>query len=154
MKRMLSAVAAIAVVALIGFASVGEETYADISLEDLKKAIEAKSVTLIDCNGTETYTKSHIPGAKDFKAVEMGLHQTVRLQPRELAVDLLVGGIPEVADRAVEALRQIGARARLLEQGGQQCMWQRHQVGGVAASGTTAGGSSVGNSKVSANMNH
>lgn len=73
MKRMLSAVAAIAVVALIGFASVGEETYADISLEDLKKAIEAKSVTLIDCNGTETYTKSHIPGAKDFKAVEKDL---------------------------------------------------------------------------------
>lgn len=70
MKRMLSAAAAIAVVALIGFASVGEETYGDISLEDLKKAIADGKVTLIDCNGTETYTKAHIPGAKDFKAIE------------------------------------------------------------------------------------
>ncbi|MCK6471112.1 MAG: rhodanese-like domain-containing protein [Planctomycetes bacterium] len=73
MKRMLSAAAAIAVVAVVGMASLGEETYPDIKIEDLKKAMEEKTVTLIDCNGTETYAKSHLPGAKDFKAVEKDL---------------------------------------------------------------------------------
>jgi rhodanese-related sulfurtransferase len=39
---------------------------ADISLADLKTAIAAGKVSLIDVNGTESYVAGHIPGAIDF----------------------------------------------------------------------------------------
>ena len=45
--------------------------YGDISLEDLKKAIEGKGVAIIDCNGSESYTKGHIPGALHIPADEL-----------------------------------------------------------------------------------
>ena len=41
---------------------------ADISKADLDAAIKAKTVTLIDCNGTDSYAAGHIPGAIDFTA--------------------------------------------------------------------------------------
>lgn len=40
--------------------------FADISTADLTKAIAAKQVTLIDCNGSESFAQGHIPGAIDF----------------------------------------------------------------------------------------
>jgi len=43
-----------------------EKKVADISHEELVKAIKEKKVVLIDCNGTESYTAGHIPGAIDF----------------------------------------------------------------------------------------
>ncbi len=46
---------------------------ADISLADLKKAIESKSVTVIDVTGTESYDAGHIPGAIDFFAYQKDL---------------------------------------------------------------------------------
>lgn len=39
-----------------------------ISFEDLKKLISEKKVVLLDCNGTESYTKGHIPSALNAKA--------------------------------------------------------------------------------------
>lgn len=45
----------------------------DISLADLKKAIDSKSVTVIDVNGTESYSEGHIPGAIDFFAYQKDL---------------------------------------------------------------------------------
>ena len=43
-----------------------EKKIADISHDDLVKAIKEKKVILIDCNGTESYDAGHIPGAIDF----------------------------------------------------------------------------------------
>ena len=40
----------------------------EISIEDLKKAIDDKSVTVIDVNGTDSYKSGHIPTAVDFEA--------------------------------------------------------------------------------------
>ncbi len=40
--------------------------FADITIPELKKAIAEKSVTVIDVNGTESYTAGHIPTAIDF----------------------------------------------------------------------------------------
>ena len=41
---------------------------AKISVEELKKAIAEKKVTIVDTNGTESFAKGHIPGALDSKA--------------------------------------------------------------------------------------
>ena len=46
-----------------------------ISHSDLVAAIKADNVILIDVNGTETYTKVHIPGALDFAAVKGSLSE-------------------------------------------------------------------------------
>ncbi|HEY2416162.1 MAG TPA: rhodanese-like domain-containing protein [Pirellulaceae bacterium] len=43
-----------------------EDKYPDISHDELKSALAAKHVTLLDVNGTETYKTGHIPGAIDF----------------------------------------------------------------------------------------
>jgi rhodanese-related sulfurtransferase len=46
----------------------GENKYPAISHDDLASAIAEKSVTVIDVNGTKSYTKGRIPGAIDYQA--------------------------------------------------------------------------------------
>jgi len=41
--------------------------FPDISIPELNSAIAAKTVTLLDANGTASWQKGHIPGAIDFK---------------------------------------------------------------------------------------
>jgi len=53
-----------ALLALNAFAG----SFQDISLADLKAAIAAKKVTLLDVNGPATYAAGHIPGAIDYTA--------------------------------------------------------------------------------------
>lgn len=47
--------------------------FPDISKADLDAAIAAKSVALIDCNGTKSFKEGHIPGAIDFAASKADL---------------------------------------------------------------------------------
>ena len=42
--------------------------YPDVSVKELKTAIEKKQVTVIDANGSDSYKDGHIPGAIDFEA--------------------------------------------------------------------------------------
>ncbi len=44
--------------------------FPDIKLDDLKKEIAAKNVTVIDVNGSASYQAGHIPSALDFSAVK------------------------------------------------------------------------------------
>ncbi len=61
MKKLLSFLTAILVAATV-FA--GE--FPDISITDVKSAIAAKKIVLIDVNGTESWQNGHVPGAIDF----------------------------------------------------------------------------------------
>ena len=45
----------------------------DISLADLKQALADKTVMLLDCNGSKSYAKGHIPGAIDFEGAKADL---------------------------------------------------------------------------------
>jgi rhodanese-related sulfurtransferase len=45
----------------------------DIALADLKTAIAAKTVVVLDANGSASFAKGHIPGALDFAAVKADL---------------------------------------------------------------------------------
>ena len=63
MKKLLGLAAALAFAA---FVYAGE--YPNISINDLKKAIAEKKVTVIDVNGTESWEKGHIPSAIDFES--------------------------------------------------------------------------------------
>lgn len=65
MKSLLSMALALLVLPLT---SCTADNYPNISHEGLLKAIEAKSVTILDVNGTESFKQGHIPGALDFEA--------------------------------------------------------------------------------------
>jgi len=49
-------------------AAAEDRTAPDISIKDLKQAIEDKKVTVIDANGTDSFKSGHIPSAIDFEA--------------------------------------------------------------------------------------
>jgi len=63
MKKLL----AVLMVALTATVVMAAEC-ADITIPELKAAIAAKTVTLLDANGTESWQAGHIPGAVDFTA--------------------------------------------------------------------------------------
>lgn len=42
--------------------------FPDISIAELKEAINAKTVTVIDVNGTDSWKEGHIPGAINFSS--------------------------------------------------------------------------------------
>ena len=75
----------------------GEESAAkgvpEISLDDLKKAVAEKKVVLIDCNGSESFAKGHIPGAIDFEAAKADLAKL--LPPDKTALVVAYCGGPK-----------------------------------------------------------
>jgi rhodanese-related sulfurtransferase len=111
MKRFLSLslVAAVAL-ALSAFAFAGEkksEKVADISIKDLKKAIEEKKVTVIDVNGSESFKEGHIPTAIDFEAKSEKLKEVLPKEKDALIVAYCGGpqcGAYKTAAKAAMAL--------------------------------------------------
>ena len=57
----------------VGFARAADTTFPDITHDELVKALETKSATLLDVNGTETYKQGHIPTAINFEQAEKSL---------------------------------------------------------------------------------
>jgi rhodanese-related sulfurtransferase len=51
-------------------ASVFAGEFPDISIAEVKSAIEAKKATIIDVNGSASYAKGHVPTALDFAAIK------------------------------------------------------------------------------------
>ncbi|MGA2691270.1 MAG: rhodanese-like domain-containing protein [Opitutaceae bacterium] len=60
--------AALACLSLAVIASAASPQVTDISQDELKAAIAAKSATILDVNGSQSYGVGHIPGAIDFLA--------------------------------------------------------------------------------------
>ena len=65
MKKLLTLVATLLCVATV----YGGE-FPDISITELKSAIEAKKVVVIDVNGSKSYAKGHVPGAVNFETTK------------------------------------------------------------------------------------
>ncbi|HEY0946754.1 MAG TPA: rhodanese-like domain-containing protein [Opitutaceae bacterium] len=59
--------------ALVSVAFAGSDKWPAISHDELKQAVAAGEVVLLDVNGTESYREGHIPGAIDFEAAEANL---------------------------------------------------------------------------------
>lgn len=64
MKKLLLTLS----LALAAGATAFAASFPDISLDQLKKAIDAKDVVILDVNGTDSYKAGHIPGSIDFIA--------------------------------------------------------------------------------------
>ena len=80
MRRLLvvSAVAlGVGLTAMVSFADQATEKYPDITIKELKAAIEKNKVTVIDVNGTDSYRDGHIPGAINFEATQDKLEKVL-----------------------------------------------------------------------------
>lgn len=83
MKKILSLLAALAVIPLLALA---DEAFPSISTEDLKAAIAGKQITLLDVNGSESYSEGHIPGALDFETAGKDLAKILPADKNALIV--------------------------------------------------------------------
>jgi rhodanese-related sulfurtransferase len=103
MKRLLTLTAALC---LTSIALAGE--FPDISLADLKSAIAAKKITLLDVNGTDSYKKGHIPTAQDFEAVKGNLTKALPQDKDALVVAYCGGPQCGAYQAAAKAAKELG----------------------------------------------
>lgn len=87
--------------------------YPEIKLPELKSALAAKTVTLLDANGTESWREGHIPGAIDFAANKDKLASVLPKDKRALVVAYCGGpkcGAYQAAAKAAERLGYTNVR--------------------------------------------
>jgi rhodanese-related sulfurtransferase len=82
--------------------------FPDISISDLKTAIAAKTVTVIDVNGTDSYKSGHIPGAIDFDASKDKLAKLLPKDKDALVVAYCGGPTCGAYQTAAKAAQQLG----------------------------------------------
>lgn len=82
--------------------------FADISIKDLKTAIAAKKVTIIDVNGSDSFKKGHIPGAVNFDSVKDSLVKVLPKDKDALVVAYCGGPSCGAYQAAAKAARELG----------------------------------------------
>jgi rhodanese-related sulfurtransferase len=80
----------------------------NITIPELKSAIDAKKVTLLDANGSKSWSKGHIPGAIDFKASQDKLTGLLPSDKGALVVAYCGGPKCMAYKAAVEAAQKLG----------------------------------------------
>ena len=103
MKKLL----ALSMVAVLGFAAYAA-SYADITIKEVKKAIESNKVTLLDANGTDSYKQGHIPGAIDFESKRSELATVLPKDKNALIVAYCGGPQCSAYQAAAKAAEKLG----------------------------------------------
>jgi rhodanese-related sulfurtransferase len=103
MKRLILPAAA----ALL-MLSVYAAQYSEITIPELKAAITAKKVVLLDANGTDTWSKGHIPGAIDFTAAKSSLGSVLPKDKNALVVAYCGGPKCRAYEAAAKAAEKLG----------------------------------------------
>jgi rhodanese-related sulfurtransferase len=86
----------------------GAATYPDIKINDLKSAIDSKSVTVIDVNGSESWKGGHIPGALNFDSVKDKLASVLPKDKNALVVAYCGGPKCVAYQTAAKAATDLG----------------------------------------------
>ena len=103
MKRILIP----AVAALLAVSAYAGQ-YPDITIPQLKTAISAKTVVLLDANGTDKWAKGHIPGAIDFSAAQDKLASVLPKDKTALVVAYCGGPKCRAYEAAAKAAEKLG----------------------------------------------
>jgi rhodanese-related sulfurtransferase len=103
MKTLLILASSLALAATLSAAE-----FPDITIADLKTVIEAKQVTVIDVNGTESYKAGHIPGAIDFDATKGELAKLLPKDKDALVVAYCGGPRCGAYQEAAKAAKKLG----------------------------------------------
>lgn len=104
MKKLFAFLAA----ALIAAPAFAESEYPDISINELKEAIAAKKVTVIDVNGTESYKKGHVPTAINFAETKAELANKLPADKNALVVAYCGNEKCSAYKRAASAAKELG----------------------------------------------
>ena len=99
---------AILVCALAGASCSTGQDYEDISIDDLKEAIEEKKVVILDVNGSKSYSKGHIPGAIDFRAHEKEIAKHLGEDKSKLVVAYCGGPSCSAYMAAIDKVKELG----------------------------------------------
>ena len=86
----------------------GPGEYPDISIKQLKDAIAAKKVTIIDVNGSESYKSGHIPGAIDYRGSKDGIASALPKDKSALVVAYCGGPTCSAYAAAADAAKKLG----------------------------------------------
>ena len=103
MKTLLTLAASLFIVAT---ASAGE--FPDINIAELKAGIAAKTVTLLDVNGSDSYQSGHIPGALDYESVKGDLAKVLPKDKNSLVVAYCGGPKCGAYQAAAKAAKELG----------------------------------------------
>ena len=104
MKKLLTTLAGIAFTTITALAG----SYPDISITELKKAIEDKKVVLIDVNGSDSFKSGHIPSAVNFADVKGDLAKVLPKEKDALVVAYCGGPSCNAYQRAADAASKLG----------------------------------------------
>jgi rhodanese-related sulfurtransferase len=104
MKKLLATLASMAIA--VTAASAGE--FPDISIKELKEAIAAKKVTVIDVNGSSSFANGHIPTAIDFAAKKAELAKLLPKDKEALVVAYCGGPACSAYQAAATAAQELG----------------------------------------------
>ena len=103
MKKLLALCAVFCLTATI---YAGE--FKDITIKDLKSEMAAKTVTLLDANGTDSWESGHIPGALNFEATESKLASVLPKDKNALIVAYCGNPKCTAYQGAAKAARKLG----------------------------------------------
>ncbi len=82
--------------------------FPDITIADLKAAIEAKKVVVIDVNGEESWKEGHIPGAVYYPEVKDKLASVLPKEKDALVVAYCGGPKCKAYQKAAKAAKELG----------------------------------------------
>ena len=82
--------------------------FKEITIKELKADIAAKKVTLLDANGSDSYTEGHIPGAIDFTATKDNLATVLPKDKNALVVAYCGGPKCKAYEAAAKAAEKLG----------------------------------------------
>src|SRR5262245_41769428 len=103
MKKLI----ALCVAALVAIPALAGP-YPDITIKDLKSAIDEKKVTLLDANGSDSYKEKHIAGAIDFEAKKDSLSSVLPQDKNALIVAYCGGPSCKAYQSAAKAAEKLG----------------------------------------------
>ena len=96
------------VATLLAAVSVYAGDFPDISVADLKKAIDDKKVVIIDVNGSDSWKEGHVPTAIDFEAKKSELAKALPADKNALVVAYCGGPSCGSYARAAKAATALG----------------------------------------------
>lgn len=106
MKKFIPIIASLFVAVALQAGDAGE--YADISVKDLKSAIEAKTVVVLDANGTKSWQEGHIPSALDYATTKDKLASLLPKDKDTLIVAYCGGPKCKAYQKAAKAAQDLG----------------------------------------------
>ena len=104
MKKLLCF---LAITALFGIRAFAGE-FPDITIPEVKKAIADGKATIIDVNGSASYSKGHVPGAIDFAAVSKDLASKLPSDKSALVIAYCGGPSCNAYTKAANAAKALG----------------------------------------------